>query len=75
MFFLIDVLPNRIDAGRLSPGRLSLYAAAWPRGADWMAAAVWRADGGGAARIEWRAALSCAWPERRELGRWEGRGA
>ncbi|MFY1853118.1 4'-phosphopantetheinyl transferase family protein [Achromobacter xylosoxidans] len=50
-------------------------AAAWRLGADWMAAAVWRADSGGAAPIEWRAALSCAWPERCELGRWAGRGA
>lgn len=62
-------------------GRLALrpppgpwQAMCWALGADWVMAAVWRADGNESLQVDWRAAAPSAWPARRLLGQWTARG-
>lgn len=63
-------------AGRLllrpPPGRWQ--ASAWALGEDWVMAAVWRGPDAARGRIDWRAVAPGAWPTRRLLGQWTGRG-
>lgn len=62
-------------------GRLALrpppglwQAMSWGLGSDWVMAVAWRASDPAPAEIGWRAASHCAWPARRLLGQWTGRG-